>query len=83
MRLYGVAVSDIYCRVIVSALLTDGTPVALDLAEKMSAGLARREPVAALSIADRDAILKNFPKPLPSGLVGFRDALVKDKRARE
>ena len=82
VRLYGIAVSDINCRLLVAALITDGTPAGVELAERMSGSLARHEPVTALSVADRDTILRNFPKPLPSGLVAFQDALAKDKRAR-
>ena len=82
MRLFGVNLSDINCRLLVASLVADATPDALELAERISGGLTRHEPATPLTPADRDTLLRTMPKPLPSGLVALRDALANDQRAR-
>ena len=83
MRLFGVNLSEINCRVLVAALVEDTTPNALELAERISGGLTRHERATPLTPADRDTLLRNMPKPLPSGLVSIREALASDQRARK
>jgi hypothetical protein len=83
MRLFGVLVSEVNCRILISELLADESPQALNLAERLSAALARKEPVAPLVPGERDALLRHIPKKPPSGLVALRDALKSDQLARE
>jgi hypothetical protein len=82
VRLYGIAVSDINCRLLITALIADGDPEALDAAERISGGLRRPDAVTALSPEARDVILLNIPKQPPSGLAALRKALENDQRAR-
>jgi hypothetical protein len=82
VRLYGVAVTDNNCRLLITALIADGSPAALETAERISGELTQRPATSALSPAGRDALLRNIPKHPPSGLIALRDALVKDQRAR-
>ena len=82
MRLYGVAVTDNNCRLLITALIADGTPAALETADRISGELAQRPAATALSPAGRDALLRNIPKQPPSGLIALRQALLKDQRAR-
>ena len=82
MRLYGVAVTDNNCRLLITSLIADGAPAALETAERISGELAQRRATTALSPEARDALLRNIPKPPPSGLIALREALVKDQRAR-
>ena len=49
MRLYGVAVTDNNCRLLITALIADGSPAALDTAERISGELAQRKATTALN----------------------------------
>ena len=82
VRLYGVAVTDNNCRLLITALIADGTPAALETAERISGELAQRKATTALNPEARDALLRNIPKQPPSGLIALRQALVNDQRAR-
>ena len=82
IRLFGVLVFDINCRILIAELLADESRQALKLAERLSAALARKEPVAALVPGERDALLRLIPKTMPSGLLALRDALKNDQAAR-
>ena len=82
MRLYGVAVTDNNCRLLITALIADGSPAALETAERISGELAQRKATTALNPEARDALLRNIPKQPPSGLIALRQALVNDQRAR-
>ncbi len=82
VRLFGVAVSDINYRVLVAALNTGGTPAELELSERMSGAVTFHAPMTALTPADRDTLLRNLPKPVPTGLAELNRALSSDQRAR-
>ena len=82
MRLYGVAVTDNNCRLLITALIADGSPAALDTADRMSGELAQRPATTALDPDGRDALLRNIPKHPPSGLIALQQALANDQRAR-
>ena len=82
MRLYGVAVTDNNCRLLITALIADGSPAALETAERISRELAQQRPTTALNPEGRDALLRNIPKHPPSGLIALRQALANDQRAR-
>jgi hypothetical protein len=60
--LYGIRVSDNNWRL----LIADESPQALNLADRLSAALARKETV--LVSAERDTLLRGIPKKPPSGL---------------
>ena len=81
VRLYGCTVSDEHARVLVAFLVGSGSGDALAAAEVISGGLSQRASVTQLSPGMRDATCQILRSP-PSGLVGLRDALTKDQRAR-
>ena len=83
MRIYGVDVTDINCRILIAELLADESPAAVSLAERLSAALTRDEPVAPLVPGERDILLGAIAKKPPNGLVALRKALRDDQRARE
>jgi hypothetical protein len=82
VRLYGVAVTDNNCRLLITALIADGSPAALETADRISAELAQRPATTALSPEGRDALLRSMPKHPPSGLMALQRALLNDQRAR-
>ena len=71
-----------YQAKLITALIADGSPAALETADRISGELARRPATTALDPAGRDALLRNIPEHPPSGLIALRHALVKDQRAR-
>jgi hypothetical protein len=81
MRIYGIRVSDINCRLLIAQLLAEEITPALNLAERLSEALARNETAAPLVPGERDLLLRNIPKHPPSRLMELRDALRKDKSA--
>jgi hypothetical protein len=83
MRIYGIPVTDINCRLLIAELLAAETPEALNLAERLSNALARNEAVAPLVPGERDILLRNIRKKPPNSLVPLRDALKNDQRARK
>lgn len=82
VRLYGVAVTDNNCRLLITALIADGSPAALETADRISRELAQQPATTALKPEGRDALLRNIPKHPPSGLIALRQALANDQRAR-
>jgi|SRR6187200_2724195 len=82
VRLYGVAVTDNNCRLLITALIADGSPAALETADRISGELAHRPVTTALSPAGRDALLRCMPTHPPSGLIALQRALLNDQRAR-
>ena len=83
MRLYGLAVSDVNCRLLITSLIAEGTSETREIAGRISAGITHQNGATALKPAERDALLRSIPKPPPSGLVPLRDALTHDQRARK
>ena len=83
MRIYGIPITDINCRLLIAELFASETPEALNLAERLSDALIRDEAVAPLVPGERDILLRNLPKKPPNGLVALQDALKKDQRARK
>jgi hypothetical protein len=82
MRLYGIAVTDTNCRLLIKSLVADATPETLEIAQRISGGVTQHGATTALSPTERDALLRTIPKNLPNGLVPLREALARDKRAR-
>ena len=82
VRLYGVAVTDINCRLLITSLIAEGTPETLGIAERISQGVTQHGSVTALTPAERDALLRSFPKRAPNALQPLHEALQKDQRAR-
>ena len=76
MRIYGIpdAVTDINCRLLIEQLLADESPEALNLAERLSNALTRKEAAAPLVPGERDILLRNIPNPPPSGLAPLRQS---------
>jgi hypothetical protein len=83
MRIYGIPVTDTHCCLLIGELLADESPAALNLAERLSAALARKEAAAPLVPGERDLLLRNIPKKPPNGLVALRKSLKDDQRARK
>jgi hypothetical protein len=82
MRIYGIPVADTNVRLLIAQLLADERAPALNLAERLSAALARHESVAPLVPGERDILLRSIPKQPPNGLVSLRKSLKDDQRAR-
>ena len=82
MRLYGIAVTDINCRLLISSLVAEGSPESFEIAERISSGVRVHDATTKLTPAERDALLRNIPRRPASGLVALRVALANDKRAR-
>jgi hypothetical protein len=82
VRLFGLAVTHINCRVLITGLTADGAPDALAASEQISEGLAGHGVSVPLTPPMRDAILRSMARSPPSGLVALRNALASDKRAR-
>ena len=79
MRLYGIAVTDINCRLLISSLVAEGSPESFEIAERISGGVrvhdatrqlpARHRPAqVALEGAHRSLVVNvaRYQRKLPS-----------------
>ncbi len=80
IRLNGHEISDVNARLLINALITDGSPQALDLAERISAALTTHKDEEPLTPAERDMLLHRMPQPITRGLVELRDDLACERQ---
>ncbi len=83
MRLAGIQINEADCRTLVDMLLRVGRADDLTAAAAIERGLGIDATIAALSIADRRAILGVLDDPPGGGLAELRGKLARDHRDRE
>jgi hypothetical protein len=81
MSVYGCAVNQVDCRLLVTRLFAEGSPQALAARETISNGLSSHAASVSLTAGMRDALLRVLGGP-PNSLGALQTALAMDQRAR-
>jgi hypothetical protein len=81
MSVYGCAVNQVDCRLLVTRPTAEGSPQALAARETISKGPSAHADSVSLSAGMRDALLRVLGGP-PNSLGALQTALAMDQRAR-